>query len=211
MAETIPKKHQYNLWYLAGALLLLFALQFWWSYRSVGELTYSQLLADLDAGKIESVDISESLIQGKFVTTEDGYDYFITRRVDPTLAKAFADKGVTVNGATESNWLTALASWIVPIGVMWGIWFFFFRGFAERGGLGGLTSIGKSKAKIYVEAKTGVTFADVAGVDEAKAELEEVVSFLKDKAKYGRLGPEFPKASCSSAPQERARRYWPVR
>jgi len=193
MASPLPKKHQYNLWYVAGALLLLFAFQFWLSYRSVTEIAYSDLLAHLDKGDIAGVTISESLIQGHFKQTQNGYDYFVTRRVDPDLVKIFVEKGVAVEGATESNWLTTLLSWIVPILVMGAIWFFFFRGFAERGGLGGLTTIGKSKAKIYVETKTGVTFADVAGVDEAKTELQEVVSFLKDKEKYGRLGARIPK------------------
>ena len=193
MPTPIPKKHQYNLWYFGGALLLLFAFQFWLSYRSTTEITYSDLLADLDAGKIASVQISESLIEGKFKSTQNGYDFFVTRRVDPVLVQAFADKGVTVDGATDSNLLTTLLSWILPILVMGGIWYFFFRGFAARGGLGGLTTIGKSKAKIYVETKTGVTFADVAGIEEARSELQEVVSFLKDKEKYGRLGARIPK------------------
>ncbi|MDO8361024.1 MAG: ATP-dependent metallopeptidase FtsH/Yme1/Tma family protein, partial [Devosia sp.] len=187
------KTHKYNLWYFAGALLVLFAFQSWLGYRSVTSISYSDLLGYLDEGKIAEVSISESMIQGKFKQSEDGYDYFVTRRVDPELVKTFADKGVVIEGATESNWLTTLLSWIVPMLVLGGLWYFFFRGFAEKGGIGGLTAIGKSKAKIYVETKTGVSFADVAGVDEAKAELQEVVNFLKDKEKYGRLGARIPK------------------
>ena len=193
MAAQLNKKHQYNLWYLVAALVVLFAFQFWLSYRSVTEISYTDLLASLDQGQIAEVTISESLIQGKFKQSQKGYDYFITQRVDPSLAKAFADKGVTVGGATDSNWLTTLASWVVPILLMGALWFFVFRRMAERGGIGGLTAIGKSKAKIYVETKTGVTFADVAGVDEAKSELQEIVAFLKDKEKYGRLGARVPK------------------
>ena len=193
MAAPMHKTHKYNLWYLAGALLVLFAFQFWLGYRSVTSISYSDLLSYLDQDKIAEVSISESMIQGKFKQSEGGYDYFVTRRVDPELVKTFADRGVVIEGATESNWLTTLLSWIVPVLVLGGLWYFFFRGFAEKGGIGGLTAIGKSKAKIYVETKTGVSFADVAGVDEAKAELQEVVNFLKDKEKYGRLGARIPK------------------
>jgi len=189
----MEKRRQYNLWYLAGALVLFSAFQFWVSYRSVASISYSELLAYLDKGRIAEVSITESMIEGRFKTTENGADYFITHRVDPELVKTFSDAGVTVRGASDSNWLTTILSWIVPMLVLVGFWFFVFRGMAERGGIGGLTAIGKSKAKIYVETQTGVTFADVAGIDEAKAELQEIVSFLKDKDKYGRLGARIPK------------------
>ncbi|MBK8082526.1 MAG: ATP-dependent zinc metalloprotease FtsH [Devosia sp.] len=193
MATPLNRKHQYNLWYFAAALLLLFAYQFWLGYRSVAQITYSDLLSHLEAGRIAEVTISETLIQGRFNGAQDGYDYFVTERVDPELVRTFVDKGVTVRGTTESNLLATLASWVVPVLLMAGIWYFVFRRFAEKGGIGGLTAIGKSKARIYVEAKTGVTFADVAGIDEARAELEEIVSFLKNKEKYGRLGARIPK------------------
>ena len=84
-------------------------------------------------------------------------------------------------------------SWIIPALVFFGLWFFLIRRFADRQGLGGFMSIGKSRAKVYVEKDTGVTFADVAGVDEAKAELQEIVAFLKDPQGYGRLGARMPK------------------
>ncbi len=98
-----------------------------------------------------------------------------------------------MTGASNSNWFTTLLSWILPALIFFGLWALFFRNFAGRQGMGGLMNIGKSKAKVYVERKTGVTFDDVAGVEEAKAELKEVVSFLKDADKYGRLGASIPK------------------
>ena len=87
-----------------------------------------------------------------------------------------------------------MLSWVVPILLFFGVWAFFVRRMAERlGGPGGLMSIGKSKAKIYVETDTKTTFADVAGVDEAKDELQEVVDFLKDPKSTARLGARMPK------------------
>ena len=77
--------------------------------------------------------------------------------------------------------------------MFFGLWFFLFRSFADKQGMGGFLSIGKSRAKIYVQTNTGVTFADVAGVDEARHELEEVVDFLKHPQEYGRLGAHIPK------------------
>ena len=81
------------------------------------------------------------------------------------------------------------------------IWAFFFRNFAQKQGLGGMMSIGKSRAKIYVEKETGVTFADIAGVEEAKAELKEIVDFLKKPEDYGRLGRPHSKghSACGAA------------
>jgi cell division protease FtsH len=187
------KRQQYNLWYIVGALLLLLAFQLWIGYRTVTAVTYTDLLGYLRDGKIAEVSITESLIEGRFKSPENGADYFVTRRVDPDLVKTFAEAGVTVNGDSDSNWLTTILSWIVPMLVLGGFWFFIFRGMAERGGIGGLTAIGQSRARIYVETKTGVSFGDVAGIDEAKTELQEIVSFLKEKDKYGRLGARIPK------------------
>ena len=96
-------------------------------------------------------------------------------------------------GAIESTWLRDLLSWVVPIALFAGVWMFMYRRFASQQGFGGLMSVGRSKAKVFVETDTKTTFADVAGVDEAKAELEEIVQFLKDPVRYGRLGGRVPK------------------
>ncbi|MCK3779418.1 ATP-dependent zinc metalloprotease FtsH [Ensifer sesbaniae] len=180
----------FNVGYLIGALLLVAAFEFWLSYREVAQLTYSDALRAAQEGRIASVVVTETMIEGEFKQPEDGKTYFIAHRVDPSVAEVFEKVGVKVSGGSDSTWITALLSWIFPLLFFLGLWFFLFRGVAERGGL---VNIGKSKAKVYLERRTGVTFDDVAGVDEAKAELQEVVAFLKDKAKYGRLGARIPK------------------
>jgi cell division protease FtsH len=188
----MARRQKVTLWYIGGALLAFALFQFWFNYRSVTELSYSEMLASLAAGRIAEVAITETVIEGRFKQTENGYDYFVTRRVDPELQKLFGDAGVPVRGGTDQNWLSALLSWILPVLVFAGIWYVFIRRMGS-GTMGGLMAIGQSKAKVYVEAKTGVSFADVAGIDEAKAELQEIVSFLRDKERYGRLGARVPK------------------
>jgi cell division protease FtsH len=93
----------------------------------------------------------------------------------------------------ESTWLSTLLSWVVPVLVFFAVWKFFFRRIAEKQGFGGLMNVGKSKAKVYVEKDTHVTFDDIAGVEEAKDELKEIVAFLKNPTDYGRLGARIPK------------------
>nr|BFE97611.1 hypothetical protein GCM10020185_81470 [Pseudomonas brassicacearum subsp. brassicacearum] len=96
--------------------------------------------------------------------------------------------------------MNGLLGWLLPFVLIMAVWHFLFRGLAEKQGLGGLMNIGKSRAKVFVERDTGVTFADVAGIDEAKVELVEIVSFLKDKAKYARLGAHIPKGTLLVGP-----------
>ncbi|MEP9395956.1 ATP-dependent zinc metalloprotease FtsH [Mesorhizobium sp. KR2-14] len=189
----MDKKHTFNFGYLIAAFLLITLFQFWLAYRSVEQISYSDVMRLVNEGKVASVTLTETMIEGHFKEPQNGKTLFVANRVDPATAAVFEKAGVQVSGASDSNWLTTLLSWVVPVLIFFGLWMYLFRGFAERQGMGGLINIGKSKAKVYLERKTGVTFDDVAGADEAKAELREIVSFLKDKDKYGRLGARIPK------------------
>jgi len=191
---TMEKKTQLNLWFAAAAFAALLLFQFVTATTTYEPIPYSQFQTYLKDGKIEEVFIHQDRIEGKLkAPLENGKINFITQRVEPELAADLAKYNVKFRGATDSNFISTLLSWIVPTLVFFGIWAFFFRNFAQKQGLGGMMSIGKSRAKIYVEKETGVTFADIAGVEEAKAELKEIVDFLKNPEDYGRLGARIPK------------------
>ncbi|CAN7638433.1 ATP-dependent zinc metalloprotease FtsH [Neorhizobium sp. LjRoot104] len=183
----------FNIGYIIIALTLFFAIQTWLGYRDTVQLSYTDVMQMVSDGKIQSVTLTETMIEGQFKAPQDSKTTFIAARVDPSTAELFQKAGVRVSGGTDSNILTTLLSWILPALFFVGIWALMFRGIAGGQSMGGLINIGKSKAKVYLERKTGVTFDDVAGADEAKAELQEIVSFLKETDKYGRLGARIPK------------------
>ncbi|MDD5324275.1 MAG: ATP-dependent zinc metalloprotease FtsH [Polaromonas sp.] len=186
---------QFNFWYI---VLALFAIQFLHSvyvqWRTVEPIPYSQFQALLKDGQIADLSITDNYITGTLKQAlQDGKTGFVTTRVDPALARDLAQYDVKYTGVIENTFMRDLLSWVLPALVFVGIWLFAMRRFGGKQGLGGgFLSIGKSKAKIYVETDTKVSFADVAGVDEAKAELQEVIGFLKDPGGYGRLGGGMP-------------------
>ncbi len=190
----MEKKQQFNFWYVVIAMLTVVMIQNWVaSTQTVERIPYSEFLRLLGDKKLTEVVVLENTIRGRFTEPHDGRTQFVTNRVEPGLAEELEKSGIEFSGQRENTFLRDLLSWVVPVLFFFGLWMFFFRKIAEKQGFGGFMNVGKSKAKVYVEKETGVTFDDVAGVDEAKAELEEVVAFLKDKEKYGRLGARIPK------------------
>ena len=188
------KQQQWNIWYLVGAFALLMLFQsVWTTWRTVEPIPYSEFLKLLNEGKIVELTVHQEQITGRLKEPINDRQLFVTNRVDPALAEQIEKSGATFTGTVQNTFLSNLLSWVLPVLLFFGIWMFVFRRFAEKQGFGGLVNVGKSKARILVERDTGVTFDDVAGVEEAKAELQEIVSFLKDKDKYGRLGARVPK------------------
>lgn len=178
---------------MIAAFFGLVLSQLLWTGQGGETIPYSEFLRDLRGGRVAEVVLSDTSIQGKYTAPNaEGRRSFVTTRVEPGLAAELDRYHVRFSANPGGGWLGTIFSWVVPI-VFWvGVWWFMLRGVARQGA-GGLLAIGKSKVKLYVESDTGVTFNDVAGVDEAKAELREVVAFLKDPVSYGRLGAHMPK------------------
>lgn len=192
----MDKKAHINFWYVIIAIFGFLYFQQWWHEREkVEAVPYSEFLELLDGGKLNAVEVSETEIRGMLRGERiDGAKIITTVRIDPDFADLLAERGVEFSGVTEGNTFTDIIVLILPALLFVGVWLFIIRNMAARqGGIGGLMSIGKSKAKVYVETDIKVTFDDVAGVDEAKDELKEVVSFLREPEQYGRLGAHVPK------------------
>ena len=190
----MEKKQTWNIVYWAIALMLLVTLQdVWQSTTQVEVVPYSEFEKALEEGRIAKVTISDNRITGQLKQAEGRKTTLVANRVEPALADRLERHGVPFSRVVESTLLRDLMSWVIPALVFFGLWIFLMRRFADKQGMGSFMSIGKSKAKVYIQTDTGVTFADVAGVDEARQELEEVVDFLRHPQEYGRLGAHIPK------------------
>ncbi|MBH0182057.1 MAG: ATP-dependent zinc metalloprotease FtsH [Nitrospira sp.] len=192
---SMNKKLSFSVWYvLLAVMAVVLVHDFILALNKVEEIPYSQFRNLVAEGKVAEVSLSSQLVTGKLKPEGESKveKLFTTIRVeDPELVRELNQRGVTFAGIIESTFWRDLLSWVLPVGVFAVIWFFIFRRLGQA--QGGFMQVGQSKAKIYVEKDIKVTFADVAGVDEAKEELREVIEFLKTPEKFTKLGGKIPK------------------
>lgn len=188
-------KVSFSIWYIFLAIMavvlvhdLIVAL------NKVEEVPYSQFKKWVEEGKVAEVAVTSHMLTGKLKPEgeEKVGQLFATVRVeDPDLVRELNTHGVVFTGVIETTFWRDLLSWIVPVALFVGIWMFILRRMGQA--QGGFMQVGQSKAKIYMEKDIKVRFSDVAGVDEAKEELREVIEFLKTPEKFTKLGGKIPK------------------
>ena len=201
-----PDRNTQLKWNLGFAIVAIFGVLLLQSVlvemQRTNQIPYSQFLEQLEDGNIESVTVSAETVSGRYAEPVDDQTRFATRRVEGALAERLEEAGVEYDGTVENSIWGDILSWVIPIGLIFALWYFLIRRVAQQqGGVGSqLMQLGKSSAKVTYEEDTGVGFDDVAGIDEAREELEEVVAFLKDPEEYGRLGAKVPKGVLLSGP-----------
>ncbi len=189
--KPILKKTHFTIWYFVIAFLLILLIQNYFVMKKTEDvIPYSEFKETLREGKIKDLTITQESISGER-ETEKGPRRFTTVRVeDSDLVKELETYHVKYTGKVDSKWLTNILSWIIPLVFFFFIWRILF---SRIGPETSVMSFGKSRAKVYAEKEKKITFADVAGIDEAKEELKEVVEFLKTPGKFQRLGGKIPK------------------
>ncbi len=205
----MENKHQFSIWYFIFVILFIIILQNYINVPRVENLPYSDFKTLLKAKKLDEIRLTETDISGTIVLKDineflpferaealkknGGLErsFYTVRLEDPKLIDDLETAGVKFAGEKQSRWVGTLLSWVVPVLLFFALWSYLFRRVGSM--TGGMMEIGKSKVKVYVEKDTKVTFIDVAGVDEAKEELQEIVNFLNDPQGYSQLGARIPK------------------
>ncbi|MGQ9858318.1 MAG: ATP-dependent zinc metalloprotease FtsH [Thermodesulfobacteriota bacterium] len=191
--KKIPPKTHFSLWYFLVAISLLIMFQNFYLSGQTQTIPYSQFKSLVAQGRVDQVIIDQEVITGHLKpdsTSGRGSRFRVFRVEDNGLVEALEKAGVIYSGSYENKFLSGLISWVAPMLIFMLIWLYVVR---KMGPGGGVMSFGKSRARIYAEDEVKVTFEDVAGIDEAKAELEEVVEFLRNPDKYRQLGGRIPK------------------
>jgi cell division protease FtsH len=179
------------IWWVLGVLLILALAQVYLLSPAGRQISYSEFKGLVRGGQVVEVTVGDTIIRGQ-LKKSDGPPSFTTTRIDdPKLVEELDQHGVKYSGEIVSRWLPEVLSWLVPVILLVALWSFFFKRIG--GAEGGVMSFARSKAKIYAEDDVKVSFADVAGVDEAAQELREIVEFLKNPRKYTVLGGKIPK------------------
>jgi cell division protease FtsH len=204
-----PKQYDlFSVWYILGMLAIFMVVQTFFANAVVETITYSQIKSLISQGLIKDVVIEQERLRGNIkpegltqVFSEEeikelkydvktGYPFAVVRVEDTQLVAELEKAGISFRGQISNTWLTTILSWTIPVALFLIVMSYLLKG---AGGGASLMQVGKSRAKVYIEKTTGVTFADVAGIDEAEEELVEVVEFLKTPEKYQRLGGRIPK------------------
>ena len=160
----MERKTEYNIWYWVVAFIaVLFIQNLIAGWQSVAPISYSQFEKYLADGKISFVAVGSDTITGTFAEPVDGKKQFVTTVVNPAILERIDRSGIEITGVPQNTFLGTLISWVAPALVFFGIWMLLFRKFADKQGFGGFMQVGRSKARVYMEKETGVSFADVAG------------------------------------------------
>lgn len=185
------KKTHFTIWYFLIAFLVILLIQNYFMAKKVEDvISYSEFKDALREGKVKDVTITDEFVSGTREMEKGARRFQTVRVADPDLVKDLEAQHVKFTGKVDSKWLTNILSWILPLVFFFFIWRVLF---SRMGPETGVMSFGKSRAKIYAEKEKKITFSDVAGIDEAKEELKEVVEFLQNPGKFHRLGGKIPK------------------
>lgn len=191
----MDKKVSFSIWYvLLAVMAVVLVHDFIAALNQVEEVPYSQFKSWVAEGRVAEVSVSSQRLTGRLKAEGESKagQLFATIRVeDPDLVRELNDHGVVFAGVIETTFWRDLLSWVLPVALFVGFWVFILRRMGQA--QGGFMQVGQSKAKIYMEKDIKVTFADVAGVEEAKEELREVIEFLKTPEKFTKLGGKIPK------------------